>query len=123
MFHSQWLHNLSNLARSRRDRRRSASRQPRGVRLVLEALEERLTPTGPTVTQSAATTAALQTLLTDDTAANTNYVINLTGTSSTAYDVPTGQELTVPTSGAVAASPSSVPARASSVPARSPPAP
>ncbi|MHB1423465.1 MAG: hypothetical protein ACYC3I_09785 [Gemmataceae bacterium] len=45
MFRSQWLHNLCvGLVRTRKDRRRQASRPRRGVRLEVERLESRIVP-------------------------------------------------------------------------------
>ncbi len=91
MFSSPWLHNLLGLSRSRKDRRRQAA-QRRRVRPMLEALEDRITPS--TVTENAPDAATLQADLNNATAANTQYVINLTGATS-AYFLTAGQELTV----------------------------
>ncbi len=46
MFPSPWLRNLLNGTRSRNDRRRPAARQCKPVRLMLEPLEDRVTPSG-----------------------------------------------------------------------------
>jgi hypothetical protein len=43
MFRSNWLHNVLGMARSRKDRRCQAAQQ-RNVRLMLEPLEDRITP-------------------------------------------------------------------------------
>jgi hypothetical protein len=59
---------------------------------MLEALEDRITPS--TVTENAANAATLQTDLNKATAANTQYIINLTGASA-AYNLTPGQQLTV----------------------------
>ena len=76
------------------DRSRQATRHRRRVRPTLESLEERLTPSAPTtVTESAANAAQLQTDLNNATAANTQYIINLTGVSAD-YNLTAGQELT-----------------------------
>jgi hypothetical protein len=79
MFGSQRLHSLLDVASSRKDRRRPARRSRNAVRLLLESLEERLTPSGgnPTVTQTAGSYAGLAAVAAD-TAANTNYVIDIT---------------------------------------------
>ncbi len=68
------------------------AQQRRRVRPMLETLEDRLTPS--TVTENAADAATLQTDLNNATAANTQYVINLTGASA-AYNLTAGQQLTV----------------------------
>lgn len=80
MFCSRWLHNLVDLARSRKERRRRALPSRKTVRLVLESLEERLTPSGgnPTVMQTAGSYAALTKAIAEDTYANTNYVLQIT---------------------------------------------
>jgi len=80
MFRSPWLRNLFAVARSRKDRRRLSARTRKPVRLMLESLEERLTPSGgnPTVTQTAGGYTALTAAIKSDTAANTNYVIQIT---------------------------------------------
>lgn len=69
MFRFRWLHNGSDMARSRKR-----------VRLMLESLEERLTPSSgnPTVTQTAGGYTALTAAIKSDTASNTNYVIQIT---------------------------------------------
>jgi hypothetical protein len=86
---------LLNGTTSRKDRRRQAANQRRGIRLSLEALEDRITPTGlVTITESAANITQLQSELKNATAGNTNYIINLTGTSAD-YNLSAGQELTV----------------------------
>ncbi len=92
MFRSLLLHKWLAPSQSRKDRRRQTARQRRGVHLTLEALEDRITPS--TVTESAADAATLQTDLSNATAANTQYVINLTGASA-AYQLAAGKELTV----------------------------
>ncbi len=74
-------------------RRGSAAPQRRRVRPMLEALEDRITPS--TVTESAADAATLQTDLNGATTPGNQYVINLTGPSS-AYNLASGTELTVP---------------------------
>jgi len=94
MFHSRWLHNLLDLSRSRQERRPQAARQHRRVRLMLEALEDRITPSEATVTENAPNAASLQTDLNNATAADTAYIINLTGDSA-AYDLTVGQQLTI----------------------------
>jgi len=79
-----WLASLRRLvvgnSRCRKERRRLAARSRKGVRLRLEMLEERLTPSGgnPTVTQTAGSYAALTAAIASDTAANTDYVIQIT---------------------------------------------
>ncbi|MHB1424226.1 MAG: beta strand repeat-containing protein [Gemmataceae bacterium] len=75
MFHMHWLHNFLVMPLSRKDRRRRAPRQRRPVRLTLESLEERLTPSGP---QTAGSYTDLVNAVAADTAANTNYVIDIT---------------------------------------------
>ncbi len=75
MFRSQWLHSLLDVACSRTDRRRPPQgRKP--VRLMVESLEDRLTPSGP---QTAGSYTELVNAIAADTAANTNYVIQITG--------------------------------------------
>jgi hypothetical protein len=61
MFRSTWLHNLFGMARSCQDRRCQATQQQHSVRLMLEPLEDRITPsvatwqqTGPTWQQKIA---------------------------------------------------------------------
>lgn len=56
-------------------------RNRKSIPLMLESLEERLTPSGgnPTVTQTAGGYTALTAAVAADTAANTNYVIQITG--------------------------------------------
>lgn len=61
--------------RSRNERRRLAARTRRPVRLNLESLEERLTPSGP---QTAGSYTDLVNAIAADTASNTNYVIQIT---------------------------------------------
>jgi hypothetical protein len=73
MFRLQWLHILFNVAPSRMDRRRLVGRNKRPVRLVLETLEERVTPA-----QTAGSYSDLVSAVAADTAANTNYVIDIT---------------------------------------------
>src|ERR1700758_5398157 len=92
MFRPQWFDNLLVFSHSRQNRRRRTVRQSRGVRPILEALEDRITPTMGI--KNAADAATLQADLTNATAANTQYLINLTGVSST-YNLTAGQELTV----------------------------
>ncbi len=92
MIRSRWLHHLLSSTCSRKDRRRQAVQQRRGVRPMLETLEDRLTPS--TVIENAPDAATLQTDLNNATAANTQYIINLTGPSS-AYNLAAGQQLTV----------------------------
>jgi hypothetical protein len=73
------MRNLLHMARSRKDRRRLAARNRKPIRLRLESLEDRLTPSGnPTLLQTAGSYNALTAALASDTAANTNYVIQIT---------------------------------------------
>lgn len=108
MFHSPWIRKLLGVPRSRRQRRRQAVQMRRPVRLTLESLEERLTPAGgnPTVTQTAGSFAQLTGLLAGDTAPNTNYVIQITGSFTftsggqvTISKLGTGSTLTIETPG------------------------
>jgi hypothetical protein len=75
-----WLASLRRLvagnSHSRKERRRWAARNRKRVRLRLESLEQRLTPSGP---QTAGGYTALTAAVALDTAANTNYVIQITG--------------------------------------------
>ena len=75
MFKSLWLRNVWSVARSRNDRRRQAAPCRKLVRLMLESLEERLTPSGP---QSAGSYSDLVNAVATDTAPNANYVIQIT---------------------------------------------
>jgi hypothetical protein len=75
MLRSPWLRNVWDMARSRYDRHRRAARSRKSVYLMLESLEKRLTPSGP---QTAASYADLVNAVAVDTAANTNYVIDIT---------------------------------------------
>lgn len=80
MLHSRWFRKLLGTGPSYKNRRRTMrSRKP--ARPMLESLEERLTPSGgnPTVTQTAGGYTALTGLVQSDTAANTNYIIEITG--------------------------------------------
>jgi uncharacterized repeat protein (TIGR01451 family) len=74
-----WLASLRRLvagnSHSRKERRRLAARSRKPVRLRLETLEERLTPSGG---QTAGSYPALTAAIAADTAANTNYVIQIT---------------------------------------------
>jgi hypothetical protein len=81
MFRIRWLGNVLQSSSSRKDRRRLVARNRKPIRLMLESLEQRLTPSGgnPTVTQTAGGYIALTSAVAADTAANTNYVIQLTG--------------------------------------------
>jgi hypothetical protein len=74
MFRSLWMRNVFDVARSRKDRRQLAARTHKPVRLMLESLEERLTPSGP---QTAGSYADLVNAIAADKAANTNYVIQI----------------------------------------------
>ncbi|MGH7224666.1 MAG: hypothetical protein ACRELF_15700, partial [Gemmataceae bacterium] len=80
MFHSRWIHKLLGLRGSRSLRRRRAAQTRKPVRLLLETLEERVVPSGgdPTVTQTANSYTQLTGLVAGDTAANTNYIIQIT---------------------------------------------
>lgn len=80
MFRALWLQRLLNVSYSRKDRRRLAARRRKFVRLMLESLEDRLTPSGgnPTVTQTAGDYKTLAGFVAGDTAANTNYIIQIT---------------------------------------------
>lgn len=75
MIRTPWLRTLLGTACSRKDRRRPISRR-KPARLILESLEERLTPSGG---QTAGNYNALTAAIAADTAANTNYVIDITG--------------------------------------------
>ena len=61
------------VALSRKDHRRQASQQRRGVRVFLESLEDRITPA-----QTAGSYTALVNAIAADTAPNTNYLIQIT---------------------------------------------
>jgi hypothetical protein len=76
MFHSLWLRNWLGVAGTRKDRRRSAARNRKTVRLMLESLEDRLTPSA--TVQTAGSYAELANAVAADTAANTSYVIQIT---------------------------------------------
>jgi hypothetical protein len=79
MFRVRQLRNLLQAGSTGWDRRSSARcRKP--VRLMLESLEERLTPSGgnPSVTQTAGSYSTLTAAVAADTAADTNYVIEIT---------------------------------------------
>jgi hypothetical protein len=80
MLRSRWMRNLFGVARSREDRRRLAARNRKPIRLLLESLEDRLTPSAgnPTVLQMAGSYPALNAAIALDTAPNTNYVIQIT---------------------------------------------
>ena len=80
MLHSRWIHRLLGTRRSRSLRRRQAVQTRKLVRPTLESLEERLAPAGATsVTQTAGSYTALTGLIAGDTAPNTNYVIQISG--------------------------------------------
>jgi uncharacterized repeat protein (TIGR01451 family) len=72
-----WLASLHRLVagnpRSRKDRRLLAARKRKSARLVLESLEDRITPS-----QTAGGYTALTQAIAADTAGNTNYVIQIT---------------------------------------------
>ncbi len=74
-----WLASLRRLVagnpHSRKERRRLAARKRQAIRPALESLEDRLTPSSP---QTAGTYADLVYAVATDTAANTNYVIQIT---------------------------------------------
>jgi hypothetical protein len=93
MFRSRWIRNLLNLARSRKVRRRLAAQSRKPIRLMLEPLEDRITPSGgdPTVTQTAGSYSQLTALIAGDTAANTNYIIQITGS----FTFPAGGQVTI----------------------------
>jgi hypothetical protein len=76
MFRARWLGSFLETDSSRKDRRRLAARKRKPIRLMLESLEERLTPSGG---QTAGSYSALTAAVAADTAANTNYVIQITG--------------------------------------------
>jgi hypothetical protein len=73
MFRSLWLRNLLDVAHSRKVRRRLAGQRCKPVRPILEALEDRITPAQPVGTYGDLVSA-----IGADTAANTNYVIDIT---------------------------------------------
>src|SRR5579884_548344 len=73
MFRVRWLSSLLKTSSNRKDRR-LAARNRKPIRLLLESLEERLTPSGP---QTAASYTDLVHAIAADTAANTNYVIQI----------------------------------------------
>lgn len=74
MIRTPWMRTLLGAACSRKDRRRPMPRR-KPARLILESLEERLTPSGG---QTAGSYNALTSAIAADTAANTNYVIDIT---------------------------------------------
>lgn len=74
MFRSRWLRNLLDVTCSRKDRRQLAQRNRKPVRLVLESLEERLTPSGG---QTVGSYTALVNAIAVDTTPNQNYVIDI----------------------------------------------
>src|SRR5215469_14721691 len=76
MIRAEWLRNFLGASSSRKDRDRNAVRKRKSIRLVLESLEERLTPSAPT--QMAGAYSDLVNAIAADTAANTNYVIQIT---------------------------------------------
>jgi hypothetical protein len=73
MFGSRWLRNLLNETRSRKERRRLAARNRKPFRLMVEQLEDRITPV-----QTAGSYTELVNAIAVDTAPNTNYVIQIT---------------------------------------------
>ncbi len=75
MYPSPWLRKLFNVARFRKDRRRRAAPNHKTIRLLLESLEERLTPSSP---QTAGSYTDLVNAIAADTASNTNYDIQIT---------------------------------------------
>ena len=89
MFRIQWLPNLLETGSSGKDRRRLAARKRKPVSLILESLEERLTPSAPT--QTAGSYADLVNAVAADTAAKTNYVIQITGS----FQFNSGQQVTI----------------------------
>jgi hypothetical protein len=92
MFRSLWFHKLLAL-RSRSVRRRQAAQDRRFVRLHLEGLEERVTPTVfLTATNGAELQAAITTANTASRTMNQQVVINLTGSGP--YALPAQQEIT-----------------------------
>ncbi len=70
----RWLRSLLETSSSRKDRRRLAAQKRKPIRLMLESLEDRLTPSGP---QTAGSYAYLVNAVAADTAANTHYVIQI----------------------------------------------
>lgn len=81
MYRFWWLRSLCGSGSSRQERRGPALRRRNPTRLMLESLEERLTPSGgnPMVTQTAGSYTALAAAIAADTAANTNYVVQING--------------------------------------------
>ncbi len=73
MFRVRWLSSLLKTSSNRKDRR-LAARNRKPIRLVLESLEDRLTPSGP---QTAGSYIELVNAVAADTAANTHYVIQI----------------------------------------------
>jgi hypothetical protein len=73
MFRVGWLSSLLKTSSSRKDRR-LAARNRKPIRLLLESLEERLTPSG---LQTAGSYTDLVKAIAADTASNTNYVIQI----------------------------------------------
>ncbi len=90
MLCSRWIHKLLGLRTSRNLRRRQAAQTRKPVRPILESLEERVTPNA-TVTQSAGGFTQLTGLVAGDTAANTDYVINITNS----FTFTAGQQATI----------------------------
>jgi hypothetical protein len=78
MFRTRWIRKLLAFPHVKGQCRRQAAQTRRPVRLMLEPLEERLTPSDATVTQTAGSYTELKGLIAGDTATNTNYIINIT---------------------------------------------
>ncbi|HEY7158407.1 MAG TPA: immunoglobulin domain-containing protein [Gemmataceae bacterium] len=98
MFHSPWLCKWLNMARSRKDRRQR-TRNRKTVHLLLESLEERLTPSGP---QTVGSYTDLVNAIAADTGSNTNYDIQITqsfqfnsGSQVVISNLGTGSTLTI----------------------------